>query len=424
MGLRNLMTEKQIQVLKSYLSDDWKYMILSGAVRSGKTYIDNYIFLMELRQVHQRALREGTKNPKYILAGYSNGTIYNNIISELENTFGINISYDRRGHFHLFGVEIVPAYTGSSRGIGGIRGMTSYGAYINEASLATEGVFQEIVQRCSKHGARIICDTNPDNPNHWLKIDYIDNHNPDARIKSFHFTIDDNTFLPSDYVQALKAATPSGMYYDRAIKGLWVTGEGAVYKDFDERTMVVPDEDAKGIKKYVAGVDWGYQHYGSIVVFGITDDDKWYLVEEHTKQYKEIKYWTDVAHQLQEKYGRDIPFYCDTARPEHIDHFKHCGINAKYGWKSVVPGIEIVASLMKQGRFFVKKSAPVRFLDEIYNYQWDDKVNDAVIKENDDCMDACRYCIATYLHLKERKTYHPSSNDREGILRGMRKLGL
>ena len=123
------------------------------------------------------------------------------------------------------------------------------------------------------------------------------------------------------------------------------------------------------------------------MVFGITDDDKWYLVEEHTKQYKEIKYWTDVAHQLQEKYGRDIPFYCDTARPEHIDHFKHCGINAKYGWKSVVPGIEIVASLMKQGRFFVKKSAPVRFLDEIYNYQWDDKVNDAVIKENDDTLD-------------------------------------
>ena len=55
MALRNLMTEKQIQVLKSYLNDDWKYMILSGAVRSGKTYIDNYIFLLELRKVRQRA---------------------------------------------------------------------------------------------------------------------------------------------------------------------------------------------------------------------------------------------------------------------------------------------------------------------------------------------------------------------------------
>ena len=73
-------------------------------------------------------------------------------------------------------------------------------------------------------------------------------------------------------------------------------------------------------------------------------------------------------------------------RTEHIDHFKHNGINAQYGWKSVVPGIELVARQMKTGHFFVKKSAPVKFLDEIYNYQWDDKNEDAVVKENDDCM--------------------------------------
>lgn len=226
-------------------------------------------------------------------------------------------------------------------------------------------------------------------------------------------------------MEALKAQTPSGMYTDRAIYGLWVTGEGAVYKDFDERKMVIPDKDVPtSFHKYIAGVDWGYQHFGSIVVFGIDGQDKWYLVEEHTEQYKEIDYWTEVARKLQKKYGYKMPFYADTARTEFIDHFRHNGINAKYGWKSVVPGIEIVASLMKQGRFFVKQSAPVKFLDEIYNYRWDDKNEDAVVKENDDCMDACRYAIASYLHLKERETYHPASNDREGILRGMRKLGL
>lgn len=79
---------------------------------------------------------------------------------------------------------------------------------------------------------------------------------------------------------------------------------------------------------------------------------------------------------------------------------------------------------MKQGRFFVEKKAPVRFLDEIYNYQWDDKSEDAVVKENDDCMDACRYAIASYLHTKERKTYHLESNDRQGIMEGMRRFGL
>lgn len=422
--LSNLLTTKQRLVLMTWEFGDWKYLINYGAVRSGKTFIDNILFLLELRVVKKRAEREGDKNPMYILAGFSSKSIQTNVIAELTNVFGIDVKFDRHGHFKLFGVEVIPAYTGSVRGVGSIRGMTSYGAYINEASLSTQEVFQEIIQRCSKPHARIICDTNPDNPQHWLKTDYIDNKDPKAKIESFHFTLDNNTFLTPDYVQSLKHATPSGMYYDRSILGLWVTGEGAVYKDFDERKMVIPDSEVKGINKYIAGVDWGYQHNGSIVVFGLDDADNWYLVEEHTKQYEEIPYWTDVAHRLQKKYGRDMPFYCDTARTEHIDHFKHEGINAQYGWKSVVPGIELVARQMKTGHFFVKKSAPVKFLDEIYNYQWDDKNEDAVVKENDDCMDACRYAIATYLHLKERKTYHPASNDREGILRGMREMGL
>ena len=421
-NLSNLLTTKQRLVLMTYEFGNWKYLINYGAVRSGKTFIDNFLFLLELRKVKKRAEREGDKRPMYILAGFSSKSIETNVIAELTNVFGIEVKFDRHGHFKLFGVEVIPTYTGSVRGVGSIRGMTSYGAYINEASLSTQEVFQEIIQRCSKKGSRIICDTNPDNPQHWLKTDYINNKDPKARIESFHFTLDDNTFLSKDYVESLKHATPSGMYYDRSILGLWVTGEGAVYKDFDERKMVV--DKVPPMVKYVAGVDWGYQHYGSIVVFGVDKDDKWYLVEEHSEQYKEIDYWTKIAHQLQQKYGRNMPFYCDTARTEHIDHFKHSGVNALYGWKSVVPGIEIVASLMKQGRFFVEKKAPVRFLDEIYNYQWDDKNEDAVVKENDDCMDACRYAIATYLHLKERKTYHPASNDREGILRGMRELGL
>lgn len=422
MSLSDYLAPKQLQVLHTYLHDDFDMLVLTGAIRSGKTFIDNLLFIFELRRVAQMAKANHDKHPQYILAGASSDSINKNVIISCENQFGINFKLDRHGHYKLFGVDITPVSTKTLGGLAGARGFTSYGAYVNEATLGVEPVFQEIQQRCSIDGARIIVDTNPDNPEHWFKKDYLDNNKKKARMIQFHFTIDDNTHLSQRYIEGIKARTPSGMYYDRSILGLWVTGEGAVYKDFDERKMMVAK--LPPMKKYIAGVDWGYQHFGSIVVFGIDGQGKWYLVEEHTEQYKEIDYWTDVAHKLQKKYGRDMPFYCDTARSEFIDHFSHNGINAKYGWKSVVPGIEIVASLMKQGRFFVKQSAPVKFLDEIYNYRWDDKNEDAVVKENDDCMDACRYCIATYLHLKERKTYHPASNNREGILRGMRKLGL
>lgn len=386
------MTNKQIEVLKSYLNDDWKYMILSGAVRSGKTFIDNYIFMLELRRVHKMALQDGTTNPKYILAGYSNGTIYNNVVSELENTFGIEVNYDRRGHFHLFGVEIVPAYTGSVRGIGGIRGMTSYGAYVNEASLATEGVFQEIVQRCSKEGARVIADTNPDNPNHWLKKDYIDNENPEARIISFHFTLDDNTFLPQDYVKALKAATPSGMFYDRSILGLWVTADGIVYRDFDQRKMVIPKAKLPHIVKYYCGVDWGFEHKGVITVWGDDAKGNVYMIEEHTSQFKYISYWVNVAKKIQEKYGKGITFWVDSARPDNYSEFLRAGINARNADKARMAGVERVAEYMKLGKFFAVQDNMDQFINEVYQYVWDENTGEPK-KDNDDVMDSMRYAI-------------------------------
>ena len=423
MSLNDWLTQKQLKVLHSYLHDDFDMMILVGAIRSGKTYIDNLLFIYELRRTARLAKTNRDKHPQYILAGATSDSIHKNVIVSCENQFGIEFKLDRHGHYSLWGVDIVPVSTKTISGLANARGFDSYGAYVNEATMGVEPVFQEILQRCSKDGARVIVDSNPDQPQHWFKIDYIDNKDPKTKKIMFHFTIDDNTRLSKRYVEGIKARTPSGMYYNRAIKGLWVTGEGAVYKDFDQRKMVIPDKQVTGIKKYIAGVDWGYQHFGSIVVFGVDDADRWYLVEEHTEQYKEIGYWTKIAHQLQKKYGRDMPFYCDTARPEHIDHFKHNEINAKYGWKSVVSGISIVASLMKQGRFFVAQNAPMKFLEEIYNYRWDDKTKDAVVKENDDCMDACRYAIATYIHDEEQRSYYPT-NSRKNISSGLKRFGL
>ena len=379
--------------MQSYLNDDWKYLILNGAVRAGKTVIDNYLFLLELKRIKKLAEREKEPHPQYILAGYSSNSIYTNVISSIENQFGIVMNTDRHGHYHLFGVDIVPAYTGSVRGIGAIRGMTSYGAYINEASLATHEVFQEIVQRCSVGSARIICDTNPDIPTHWLKTDYIDNHDPKARIKAFSFTIDDNTFLPKDYVEALKAATPRGMFYDRSILGQWVTGEGIVYQDFDKETMLI-NETPKNLD-YYCGVDWGFAegHENVITVFGDDPDtDMTYLLDIYSSTGKYIDYWVDIAQQIQEKYGYGINFWADSARPEYVSYFQQNGIQARNADKSVMDGVEYCSSRIKLDKFRVLKSCSKPFLDDIYQYVWD-PVKGVPKKEHDNVMDSFRYAV-------------------------------
>lgn len=399
MDLNRLYTPKQIEILKRTNTEDFFILGLHGAKRTGKTVINNDIFLRELIRVRKIADKLKIKEPMYILAGVSSKTIQNNVLQEIYNRYQLDIKFDKHNSFTLFGVKVVQAFTGTIGGLGGIRGMTAFGAYVNEASLANEKVFKEIISRCSGDGARIVFDTNPDNPEHWLKKEYIDSKS--ENIISYHFELDDNTFLSPRYIQNIKESTPSGMFYDRDIRGLWVTGEGVVYSDFDSNKHFINDVDNIEFEAYIAGVDWGYSHFGSIVVFGIDKLNNWYLLEEHAKQFKEIDYWADVALDIKARYG-NINFYCDSARPEHVERFRRERIRAINADKSVLSGIEEVARLIKLGRFFVVSDKVKVFKKEIYNYVWDEKTGNPV-KENDDVMDSMRYAIYSHMRLKARR---------------------
>ena len=212
-----LFAPKQEDVLRRVSSSDFFICGLHGAKRSGKTFINNIIFLKELVRVREIADKLGVDEPMYILAGTSSTSIQNNILQELYNAFDIEPKYDKHGSFVMAGVKVVQVYTGSISGLKRARGFTAHGAYVNEASLANEAVFKEIISRCSGEGARIVWDSNPDNPSHWLKQDYIDSE--DDMIVDFHFTLDDNTFISERYKDSIKAATPSGKFYDRDILG-------------------------------------------------------------------------------------------------------------------------------------------------------------------------------------------------------------
>lgn len=392
MAITDFFTPKQIEVFHFYRTKPFKIMILSGAVRSGKTFIDNVLFINELKRVSLQAKRDGNNHPRFILAGASSGSIYNNVISELQTQFGINLNPDKHNHYHLFGVDIVPVYTGSIGGLKSARGFTAYGAYVNEASLANEAVFNEIQNRCSKSGAHIICDTNPDIPTHWLKTNYIDNSNPDAGFVSFNFTIDDNTTLDSGYVKSMKASK-TGVFYDRDILGLWATGDGIVYQDFDKETMLV-NEVPKNLE-YYCGVDWGFAkgHENVITVFGDDPDtDTTYLLDIYSSTGKYIDYWVGIAQQIQEKYGYGINFWADSARPEYVSYFQQNGIQARNSDKSVMDGVEYCSSRIKLDKFRVLQSCAKPFLDDIYQYVWD-PVKGVPKKEHDNVMDSFRYAV-------------------------------
>lgn len=397
-------TRKQNQVMRRARSKDWFLMINHGGVRAGKTVLNNDLFLMELRRVRKKADELGIAKPIYILAAYSSSTLKTNILNELENKYGLTFKFDKSNNFFLFGVYVVTTFTASISGLGAIRGMTSFGAYINEASLANKEVFGEIINRCSGDGARILCDTNPDHPKHWLKVDYIDKADGE-NIVANHFTVLDNNFLTKRYIDNLIATTPSGTMTERAIYGRWTIGEGAIYKDFDHNKHVISREKIpkSDTLKIVCGVDWGFEHNGVISVIGIDMDDfievegfkfyKHYLIEEHVHKHWHINQWIDLARDIANRYGHRIPFYCDSARPEYVDAFYNARLNARNADKAVIPGISEVGTLIKLGLFLVSDTCQ-DYITEIGQYVWN-KTGDAPLKENDDTQDAVRYGVYT-----------------------------
>lgn len=421
MGLRNVFTAKQAEVIRQFNNNkDWKLMINTGAVRAGKTFVDNFLFFMAVHHAAEIAKEQHKPFVQFILAGASSKTIQSNILDELQTTFNLTFQFDKHGSFQikfpaLPPVKIVMAYTKSIAGLSSIRGMTSYGAYINEASLANEMVFDEIQKRCSGKDARIICDTNPDVPTHFLKriIDRAEETN-DKTVVSNHFTIFDNEEnLDPVYLQHLLNTTPTGMLYDRDILGKWTSGEGLVYADYDIKQNVITVNDFNTMYnrpmqehglKYVAGVDWGFEHKGCIAVIAIDRRaNAYYLVEEHTHMKWQGEQWVKKAFDLIDKYG-NMPFYCDSARPDYVSLFQDNGIHAYNAYKARLRGTEILGGLIKTRNFKVIKERINYFEKELFEYNWDEATGEPEKKDGgDDVMDTVRYAVATYVNLQNKK---------------------
>ena len=393
-----MLTKKQIEIVKCVQRENPKILICSGAKRSGKTYVLTYIFLGHIARYRNKGL-------SFILGGATQASIRRNVLDDMENILGKELKLDKTNAITVFGNKIYCFDGANADAWKKVRGFTSAGAFLNEGTALHNDFIKEVISRCSYEGARVYIDTNPENPMHSVKVDYIDKDGQkldsgQVNIRAFNFTLFDNTSLSKEYVESIIKATPSGMYTDRDIYGRWVTAEGIVYRDFTE-DLYIKSIDTLNFTSFFAGVDWGYEHYGVITVFGETYNGDVVLVKEFASQHREIEYWANIGKTIKDTYG-DIPFYCDTARPEHIQRFRREGLRARNADKSVLSGIEQVARRfkMKTLKIYRPNGIKLRFSEEIQMYAWNEKTGEP-IKQYDDCLDSVRYAI--YTHYGDRK---------------------
>ena len=391
-------TSKQKEVIDCIRDENPKILICSGAKRAGKTWILIYAFIGHVAKYEN-------KGYSFILGGTNQASIRRNVLNDLEDILGQEIKLSKDNHFKLFGNKIYVFDGANADSYKKMRGFTSYGAFLNEATTLHDSFIKEAISRCSGEGARVYMDTNPENPTHSVKTDYVDKDgqmlsNGQLNIKAFNFTLYDNTFLNKEYIESIEASTPSGMFFDRDILGIWVASEGVVYQDFNKDAHYIKEANI-GFKKIFCGVDFGWEHYGSIVVVGLGLDDKYYLIKEYAYKHKDIEYWISIAKEIIKEYG-NINFYCDYARPDYVHKLQINGIRAINAKKDVLEGISTIATLFKSNKLLILEDNVNIFKTEIYNYVWA-KGKDEPIKQHDDVLDSLRYAIYTDMKLSGSK---------------------
>ena len=229
--------------------------LLSGSVRSGKTWISLVKFAIEV----------GDSPPSYefLMTGKTITALKRNCLGLMQTMLKGEFSYSlSQKQGVLFGHKIYLEGANDERAESKIRGMTLGGAYADELTLIPKDFYAMLLSRLSLPGAKRYATTNPDNPSHYVKKDIIDNDKIDR--VNWRFVIDDNIFLDPEYVKQIKNEY-SGVFYDRFILGNWTIAEGLIYRLFadDNKRYVINNTaewcEANGqrISRVSFGVDFG-----------------------------------------------------------------------------------------------------------------------------------------------------------------------
>lgn len=382
--------------------------IASGAVRSGKTIASLLKWLMicanppaggELVVVAKTA-QTASRN---LFAPLMNPGIFGPIAKQIHYTMGAPTANILGRRVHVIGAN-------DARSESKIRGMTVAACLADEATLLPEEFWNQMLARMSVADAILVATTNADSSGHWLRKKFMLNGALDLR--QWHFTLDDNPYLPQAYKDALTAEYGVGsLFYKRFVQGLWILAEGSIYDMWNPDVHVV--KTLPPMWRWISlGVDYGTTNPFSGVLLGTMGEQMYLAAEWRYDSRKERRSLTDV------EYSGRLKQWLATYRPTGaiqpgvtpemvaVDPSAASFMQQLYrdGWSptpaenGVLDGIRLMSSLLTTGRLRVHESC-VGLIDEIPGYSWDPakalRGIDAPIKVDDHSADAARYAIAT-----------------------------
>lgn len=302
-----------------------RWNIKSGAVRSGKSYVD--VTAVIPMRIRERAGKDGL----ILIIGVSKETIERNVLQPMRERYTSELvgTINNRNIAMVCGEPVYCLGAEKVSQVAKIQGSSVKYAYGDEIAKWNQEVFNMLKSRLDKPYSRFDGSLNPEHPTHWLK-DFLDS---DADIYLQEYTIFDNEFLPKAFVENLCKEYEGTIYYDRLILGKWKRAEGAIYRRFADnpeafKCEIVPgravDKDA-AVKQFsireldtiAIGVDYGGTKSGhAFVATAITHGYSELIALASERHFEEVEpieldnMVLEFAGKIIEKYGWvDYVFY-------------------------------------------------------------------------------------------------------------------
>lgn len=402
-------------------------VVFEGAVRSSKSVTVDLMWLHFIRNGPEGALA---------MVGRTETTIINNVVIPLQEMLGRHRVVLNRGlgivtilgrEVRLFGANDAQAYTK-------IQGMTLAGAYVDEAAVIAQSFWNMLRSRLSVPGAMLYATCNPEGPKHWLLKDWLskaewwldrdgelhhyEEWNDDGTPKHLPiwrvtFLLEDNHWMARnnpEFVRQLMTSWPPGsVFHRRYIRSEWVSAEGVVYAMWDERRHTITRARARecGARALMVAVDYGSTHATRGYLLGLAEIEgatRLVVLEEFAPPSATVgehgRLFQAWLGRVQREWGEVEWIAVDPAAATfRLELFDRGIDNVMRAHNAVLSGIQTVQSVLYSGHLLVVGESCPELVGAIDGYMWDTKATErgttAPVKENDDEVDALRYCVYT-----------------------------
>lgn len=261
-----------------------RWNIKSGAVRSGKSYVDTAYIVP--KRIRERAGKPGLN----VIMGVSKESIERNVLQPMREIYTSDLigNINNRNVARVCGEDVYCLGAEKVSQVAKIQGASIKYCYGDEIAKWNKEVFQMLKSRLDKPYSCFDGACNPEHPTHWLK-EFIDNVELDIYLQKY--TIFDNPFLNPGFVEDLCKEYDGTIYYDRLILGLWKRADGSIYKRFADNPEAFRCEIVDNISQESEYKQFRKEDITSIEIgldFGGNQSGHSFVARGYTDNYRDV----------------------------------------------------------------------------------------------------------------------------------------